>query len=75
MLNLFDRGKRRSNEKFIEAVAVKVGSCKGPAEVLANTSLGTPDNFFLLKFLKGLDGISDISEIGGAYLTTLNIQN
>ena len=31
--------------------------------------------FFLLKFLKGLDGISDISEKGGAYLTTLNIQN
>ena len=49
VLNLFDRGKRRSNEKFIEAVAVKVGSCKRPAEVLADTSLGTPDNFFSLE--------------------------
>ena len=49
VLNLFDRGKRRSNEKFIEAVAVKVGRRKRPAEVLANTSLGTPDNFFSLE--------------------------
>ena len=49
VLNLFDRGKRRSNEKFIEAVAVKVGRRKRPAEVLADTSLGTPDNFFSLE--------------------------
>ena len=45
--NLFCRGKRRSNEKFIEAVAVEVGGCERSAEVLADTSLGAPGKRFL----------------------------
>ena len=42
-MNLSNGGKRRSNKKFIEAVAVEVDSCKGPTEVFSDTSLGTPE--------------------------------